>query len=205
MISKIRLEAFSDGVFAIAITLLVLQMRVPDMHQPSDQQALAALLSGWHQYLVYAASFFTIGVGWFGHYALFHNLQRVSYTTLMFNMLLLLLVSFLPFPTLVIVEYGLSRPVVMFYDLVLFAIAVIFSVLYYVAALREGKRASIEGYLRTRNLFNLLGPVVYGISTLLAVVSPVASIGLDLFVAAYYATPVTLRAAFANSPDDRGA
>src|SRR5579864_7478544 len=88
-ISKSRFEAFSDGVFAIAITLLVLEFHAPDLQSPSDAGLTAALLAIWPQYAVYAASFATIGIMWFNHYALFHNARSVSYGALIANLALL--------------------------------------------------------------------------------------------------------------------
>jgi len=91
-----RLEAFSDGVLAIAITLLVLDIKI----EPSQLAHLwKALAEEWPAYLAYVTSFFTIGGVWLAHHALFERLAVVDPVLLRLNLLLLLTVSFLPFPT----------------------------------------------------------------------------------------------------------
>jgi uncharacterized membrane protein len=95
-----RLEAFSDGVLAIAITLLVLEIRVPpgeDLAEPS--RLLAALGALWPSYLGYVISFVTIGIIWTNHHNLFRIVDRVSHGLILANLLLLLTIGFLPFPT----------------------------------------------------------------------------------------------------------
>jgi uncharacterized membrane protein len=97
-----RLEAFSDGVFAIAITLLVLEISVPE---GSGDDLLRAFLAEWPSFLAYLVSFATIGVAWLKHAAITHFLQGVDAIFIRLNLLLLLLVSFLPFPTGLVAEY----------------------------------------------------------------------------------------------------
>ena len=89
-----RLEAFSDGVFAIAITLLVLDLAVPFTRQ-SEYNLIDAIGDEWHGYLGYVVSFATIGALWLGHNAITDYLDRADTTLLRLNLLLLLLVSFL--------------------------------------------------------------------------------------------------------------
>ncbi len=96
-----RVEAFSDGVFAIAITLLVLEIRV----DPSDYDHLGrALAHEWPAYLAYVTSFLTVGGVWLSHHALFSRLRYVDAVLLRINLGLLLVVSFLPFPTGVLAQ-----------------------------------------------------------------------------------------------------
>src|ERR671938_145800 len=92
-----RLEAFSDGVFSIAATLLVLELRVP---QPDDQGLAVGLLRQWPAYAVYAVSFITIGIMWVNHHTLFSLVKRVDRP-----LLLLLAVAVVPFPTAVLGQY----------------------------------------------------------------------------------------------------
>ena len=97
-----RLEAFSDGVFAIAITLLVLDVAV----QPGwEISPLGALLKLWPQYLAYIVSFATIGAVWIGHAGITHYLHHVDWIVVRINLLLLLAVSILPFPTRLLAEF----------------------------------------------------------------------------------------------------
>ena len=97
VISVNRLEAFSDGVFAIAITLLVLELRPPTTLPLAPQ--LRAMLP---QIGAYAAAFLVVGMAWIGHHGLFHLLRRMNKTLIWLNMGLLLCVSFVPFPTMVV-------------------------------------------------------------------------------------------------------
>ena len=103
-----RMEAFSDGVFAIAITLLVLELAVPS---GSDVDLLGAVLDQWPSYLAYLVSFSTIGAVWLAHTVITEFLERATPVLIRMNLLLLMLVSFLPFPTRLLGEYvGDDRP-----------------------------------------------------------------------------------------------
>jgi len=100
---KGRLEAFSDGVFAIAITLLVLELAVPGAESGEN---LAKLLGArWPSYFAYVVSFAIIGIMWVNHHALIHNIARVDRPLLFFNLLLLFFVAVLPFPTALLAEH----------------------------------------------------------------------------------------------------
>ena len=104
--NKDRAESFSDGVFAFAITLLVLGVQVPEV-KPGDDAALrTALLHSLSQLLPYITSFATIGIIWLNHHSMFHFVQRVDHATLTLNLLLLLVVAFIPYPTAVRSRYG---------------------------------------------------------------------------------------------------
>jgi uncharacterized membrane protein len=98
-----RLEAFSDGVFAIAITLLVLEITVP---AGSEDDLLGAFLDQWRSYLAYAVSFSTVGAMWLAHSAITDYVGRANAGLVRLNLLLLMVVSFIPFPTRLLAEYG---------------------------------------------------------------------------------------------------
>lgn len=104
-----RLEAFSDGVFAIAITLLVLEIQVPGAAELRAAHGLwPALGHRWPSYVGYVISFLTIGIMWANHHALFEYIRHVNRRLMFANLLLLMGVSFLPFPTAVLAAYLLS-------------------------------------------------------------------------------------------------
>ena len=104
--SSNRLETFSDGVFAIAITLLVLEIRVPQVGEHAGPAALwAGLGQLWPSYLAYALAFSTILIAWIGHHAVLAQVEQVSLKLLFINGFFLLSISFLPFPTSVVAEY----------------------------------------------------------------------------------------------------
>ncbi|PYQ28966.1 MAG: DUF1211 domain-containing protein, partial [Acidobacteria bacterium] len=89
-----RLEAFSDGIFAIAMTLLVLEIRLPEEIPPGTLGD--ALLHVWRSYLAFLTSFATIGVMWVNHHRIFNLIRRTDQAILTLNLLLMLGVTFLP-------------------------------------------------------------------------------------------------------------
>src|SRR4029079_13892081 len=100
-----RLEAFSDGVFAIAITLLILEIKVPAGPETQEHGLWRALLERWPSYVGYVISFATIGIMWVNHHALFKYISRVDRALLLATLLLLMTVSSLPYPTAVLAEH----------------------------------------------------------------------------------------------------
>jgi len=112
-----RLIFFSDAVFAIAITLLALDLRLPGGGEsPSNAQLLAQLLGLWPKYLAYLVSFLAIGTFWLGHHRRFRFIRRYDRGLLTLNILFLMVIAFVPFPTSVISESG-NRTATIFYAL----------------------------------------------------------------------------------------
>ncbi len=105
-ISKSRLEAFSDGVIAVAITLLVLDLHVPE---PGPGSLAHQLGAEWPSYLAYAISFLAIGITWVNHHAMLRRAARVDHSILVLNILLLMCIVVLPFTTALIATY-LDQP-----------------------------------------------------------------------------------------------
>src|SRR5260370_33325631 len=103
-----RQEAFSDGVFAVAITLLVLGIQVPP-DKSGDGILLGALLSQKITLLAFVTSFATIGIMWINHHRLFTHIRRTDNILLILNLLLLLMIVFVPFPTALLTEHAV-RP-----------------------------------------------------------------------------------------------
>jgi uncharacterized membrane protein len=125
-LTKTRMEAFSDGVLAIAVTLLVLDLALRPPGSPLKQ-----FLEGWPTYLAYVVSFLTIGAAWIAHNALTDRLERVDTVLLRLNLLFLLLVAFLPYPTRLVatsLEETASpeRVATIVYGLTLLAIQIMF-------------------------------------------------------------------------------
>jgi uncharacterized membrane protein len=96
-----RIEAFSDGVFAIAITLLVIELKVPD----SEHGLWHGLVEEWPQFAAYLTSFFIIGIMWVNHHSMFNTIVRSDRVLLFLNLLLLLWTTLLPFPTRLVAEH----------------------------------------------------------------------------------------------------
>lgn len=126
-----RAEAFSDGVFAIAITLLVLDIGVPES---AFVNLWEGIVDQWPSYLAYVTSFTTIGGVWLVHHGIFRRLAAADRTVMRLNLLVLMLVAFLPFPTRLLAqaieEPDAERTAVIFYGLVLLAISLVLSALW---------------------------------------------------------------------------
>jgi uncharacterized membrane protein len=102
-IGKNRIEALSDGVFAIAMTLLVLEIHVPDLPPNAPNvQVYPALLKLWPKFFTYAVSFISLGVYWIGHHNMYHVIRRSDRVLLWLNILFFMFVAFLPFSTSVL-------------------------------------------------------------------------------------------------------
>jgi uncharacterized membrane protein len=181
-----RLEAFSDGVFAIAATLLVLEFSVG-----SGNDLGSALLHLWPSYLAYATSFLTIGIIWMNHHVCVETMGRADRTLMFLNLLLLLTVAFLPFPTRLVAEHlnhAGERPAVYAYDATFVAMALIYNVWWRYAS--GGRRLIADAVpdAAVRAITRAFDPGVpmYGSIFLLAVWSPLASVALTFAVAAFY-------------------
>jgi uncharacterized membrane protein len=126
-----RTEAFSDGVFAIAITLLVLDLSIP---ASEFDHLWSATFHEWPAYLGYVTSFLTIGGIWLAHHGVFRRLSYANDRVMRVNLLLLMAVSFLPFPTRLVAEAirdeSAERAAAIFYGAALLAIALLLSALW---------------------------------------------------------------------------
>ena len=183
-----RLETFSDGVFAIAATLLVLEIGIDTAHEHDLGQALLDL---WPSYLAYVTSFITIGIIWMNHHFCVETVGRVDRPLMFINLLLLLTISFLPFPTRLVAEHlqkGGERPAVYAYATTLVLMAVIFNGWWRYAS--GGRRLIAEHVpeARVRSISRAFnpGPPIYIATLLVAFVSPLASVLLTLAIAAFY-------------------
>ncbi len=172
-----RVEAFSDGVFAIAITLLILEVRV---EQSPEESLAAALHHALPEIGAYVASFLQIGIMWANHHALFRLIDRVDQLMLPFNLLLLGCVSFLPLPTRLVAEHTSgadARTAVLLYGGTLTANAVAFNLIWWRAGqanlLVDGVQPAL---VRDVSVRYLLGMIAYGAATLIAFVSPRAAV-----------------------------
>jgi len=103
-VSTQRIEAFSDGVFAIAITLLILEIKVPHL-VGTDKSLASGLLDLWSSYFGYVSSFIMIGIYWVNHHYVFQLYKRTDHYFLILNVLFLMCISFVPFTTSVLAEY----------------------------------------------------------------------------------------------------
>jgi uncharacterized membrane protein len=194
LVTPARLEAFSDGVFAIAITLLVLEFSVDTATQDLGEE----LLHIWPSYLAYATSFLTIGVIWVNHHSLFNYVARVDRALLFLNTLLLMVVAFTPFPTRLIAEFlreaDDEKTAALAYGITFVIMAVIFQLLWrWIATGRRLVRPEVpQEALDDITRSFTPGIAIYAGATLVALASPVASIVLYLVIALFYALPPSL-------------
>jgi uncharacterized membrane protein len=197
-----RMETFSDGVFAIAATLLVLEIGVS---ASQDQHLGRALVDLWPSYLAYATSFLIIGIIWVNHHECVACMGRVDRTMLFLNIVFLMVVSFIPFPTKLVAEH-LQREgehaAVYAYALTLLAMAVLYNVWWRYA--RRGRRLIDESVPQSRidAISRAFDPGVplYVVVLVVAFVSPLASVVLTLLLAAFYVPAGRLFERAAASP-----
>jgi uncharacterized membrane protein len=189
-----RLEAFSDGVFAIAITLLVLEIKVPSSIELVQLGGLwPALAHRWPNYVGYAMSFLIIGIMWANHHALFQYIRRVDRPLMLANLLLLMGVGFLPFPTAILAEHladqAACTQATVFYGATLIFTSLTFNLVWWTGRWRGRLLgpAFHERGLRTITRRYAFGPISYVLATGLAFVNVWLSLGLHLAVALWNA------------------
>jgi uncharacterized membrane protein len=188
-----RIEAFSDGVFAIAITLLVLDIKVPH-DAPDGSRLMHALLIQWPTYLAFVTSFATVGIMWINHHRLFTLIRRVDHLLLILNGLLLLGVTFVPFPTALVAEYAQQKGgqvAAMVYSGTFTIIAVFFNVLWRYASyenrllLPAVRPSAVKAITRAYSF----GPPLYFLSAMLALVTVPTSLAMNAALAIFFALP----------------
>jgi len=187
-----RLEAFSDGVFAIAATLLVLELRVP-----ADTTDLSgALLHLWPAYAAYLVSFLTIGIIWVNHHTLLEHCRRVDRRFLYLNLLLLVAVGIVPFPTSLVDRYIVSESgataALVVYGLGGLLIAIGFAAVFFYAThdgRLVGDRVSAR-QIRADGMLFPIGLAAYTVGIALAFVAPLASLAVYGLTAIFYALPL---------------
>jgi uncharacterized membrane protein len=188
-----RVEAFSDAVFAIAITLLVLDLKVP--RGLGDGHTLAqALIAQWPAYLAFVTSFLTILIMWVNHHRIFTLVGGCDDRLLLYNGLLLFGVTLVPFPTSLVAEHlrheG-ERTAALVYNATFIVIAICFNLLWRCAAVRDrllDPRADRAAVQRIFDAYRY-GPLWYIVAFGLAFVSVLASLLLNFALAVFYAMP----------------
>jgi uncharacterized membrane protein len=191
--STSRTEAFSDGVMAIAITLLILNVHI-DATYASDHGLVRALNHEWPAYLAYITAFLTIAIMWLNHHALFDKIKQVDKSLAWTNLALLLTISVLPFPTSVVAQYlragGTDAKVaVSFYGLVsmLNGFAWLGSWVH-LARYPELLDAPYDAaYARLERRRTAMGVTTYAAATAIAWIAPIVALLLFLAVAIFYA------------------
>jgi len=184
-----RVEAFSDGVFAIAITLLILAVGFEQAIAKGDLKQ--QLLDLWPAYIAYAASFLTVGIMWVNHHAVFRHFARVDRPLLLLNILLLMCISFTPFPTRVVAEHAQTeadrKAAAFLYGATMTLTAICFFAVWIYGSRRllraDADRREVSGITRSY----LPGTPIYATAMLISLVSPIASLIMYGAITIFYA------------------
>jgi len=186
-----RFETFSDSVFAIAATLLVVNLRIPDLSKLTSAQSTLRLAWLWPQLLEYATSFAIIGVLWINHHALFHFLKKVDRVSLIINLGLLMCVAFIPYPTALMAQYPRNRAAVILFGCTMAAAGFVFSALWFYAVRQHfrSEQHIDRRFIRDASMWTLGYPTAYFLATALALVDPRLSIALYAIIPIVYLLP----------------
>ncbi|MBO2462278.1 TMEM175 family protein [Actinomadura violacea] len=185
-ISPDRLRALSDGVFAIAATLLILEVKPP----AADEGVWSGLRHEWPALDAYAVSFLIIGIAWIHHHNLFHQVRKVDRGLLFLNLGMLATISFLPLPAATLGNHlgrGDAPAAAVFYSMSMAAASLWFTLFWHHLCRRPAlmhPRAR-DGARRARAR-SLLGPVGYAVAALVALLSPVGSLVLSAAIVLYF-------------------
>jgi uncharacterized membrane protein len=189
-VNKRRVENFSDGIFAVAITILIFNIPVP---HGAPGTLFDSLTSQWPSYAAYVASFMTIGVMWVNHHAMFERMTAIDRPLLMLNLLLVMLVVFIPYPTELLGKYipgggADARTAATFYALVSVGLALMFSSMWTYIVTHPA--LLVPGFDREAAWNSLprfsIGFVFYVLCVPLAQISPIAVVVVLAAVAVYY-------------------
>ncbi len=189
-----RIEAFSDGVFGIAITLLVLNVKIPTPDQTTQGGLLSALIVQWPIYLALIASFFFILVMWINHHRLFTVIRKSDNNLMLLNGLLLFGVTIVPFPTALAAQYLQDRDqviAIMIYNGWFFFVAICFNILWAYASYNNRLFSPQTDLRLARHIARqyIWGPLLYLVAILSALISPLLSLLMSLLLAVFFALP----------------
>lgn len=186
-----RVEAFSDGVFAVIITILVLELKVPE---ETGSDFWHGVREQWPHYAAYVVSFLIIGVMWVNHHTIFSHIKRVDRPLLFLNLLVLMVVSVVPYTTNVLAEHlmeegGSAKAAAVLYSLVTVAYALAFMAFWWYVT-RVGHlfhdQVDKDGARATRVRFGL-GAIAYPCTVVLAFFSAPLTLVAHFLIALYYA------------------
>jgi uncharacterized membrane protein len=186
-----RVEAFSDGVLAIVITLLVLEIKVPHLEAAhSINTSISALLNLIPKFLGYFLSFFFIAVFWVNHHRFFLLIKQVDNGLLWLNNLLLLSISFTPFPTAWIGEYPNDAIGLVLFSFVLILAGIVFNIMWRYANRAKLFHDTVEApVILQAQKIGLVGPLIYFIAGMLSFILPLLTWLLFFVVPIIYAFP----------------
>lgn len=178
-----RVEAFSDGVLAIIITIMVLELKAP------EEPGVEHLWRLWPTFLAYAISFAYVGIYWVNHHRLFSHAKRVTNALVWFNLFLLFALSLIPFSTAYLGAQHFSRDATLLYMATMLLPSLSYVPLQGVIRRTGAKTALAETYHRQTQRKGLVATAIYIVGVPLTFVSPWAGIGCALLVAILWFLP----------------
>jgi len=181
--SKARLEAFSDGVLAVIITIMVLDLKAPE----SDD--LAALTRLWPSFAIYVVSFAFVAIYWINHHALLAAARQATATLIWANNALLFCLSLIPFATAYVGATHLSPLATAVYAALQFACGLSFMLTFSTIVAQRRDDAEFIAAARSQRLQHFAANAVYLVSILVAAISPVSALALFLAIAIAYVVP----------------
>jgi len=194
-ISTHRLEAFSDGVFAIAITLLILEIKVPG-HDMLDHESLSRyLLRIWPKYFAYVMSFIAIGIYWSNHHYIFKLYTKTNHIFNLMNVIFLMAIAFLPFPTAVFGDYIMDdmqrKSAVTFYAIGIYLPALVWLLMWWYAIyerrlIDHRLSDSFIQYLTRQYIFSNF---IYIVAIIVSLYNSTISIFINIGLTALYLLP----------------
>ena len=178
-----RVEAFSDGVLAIIITIMVLELKAP------EEPGVAHLWRLWPTFLAYAISFAYVGIYWVNHHRMFSHARRVTNALVWFNLLLLFTLSLMPFSTAYLGNQHFSHDATLLYMVTVLLPALAYTPLQRVIAATGAKTEAAKTYHRQTSRKGYVATAIYLIGIPLTFVSPWAAIGCAVLVAILWFLP----------------
>jgi uncharacterized membrane protein len=193
--NKNRLEAFSDGVFAIAITLLILVIHIPQPSELHNTTLFVFLMKQWQSYVGFVLSFILIGIVWINHHTMFSYIKKTNHVLNIINLFLLMNIAFLPFPTALLALYigqpHAQQTSIMVYSGALAEGGIFFNLIWWYA-LRSGlvEKGKESEELHALGKKYVVGPILYFIAFLLSFFfNGTISILFCIFLALFYLVP----------------
>ncbi|HEX4850624.1 MAG TPA: TMEM175 family protein, partial [Puia sp.] len=194
-LSTQRLEAFSDGVFAIAITLLILEIKIPDSETLAHQSLFHYLSGLWPKYFAYVSSFIVIGIYWANHHYIFKLYKRTDHIFNILNVLFLMTISFLPFPTAIFGEYITDdvrrQSAVTFYAISTYLPAIVWLSMWLYGSYEKRllDRRLTDNFIQYLTRLFYLSNLLYFIAIGVSFFSPLTTIILNIVLALLYLLP----------------
>jgi uncharacterized membrane protein len=173
LLSKDRIEGLADGIFAFAMTLLVLNLAIPEQAQITDTGLLTILVSQGHRFFNYALAFILLGILWIVHHQQFNNIPKVNSRLIWINIFILMFIALMPFSSDLIGDYAETKVAEIFFCLNLFIIGTLYSFNWLYASKNRLITPDMDtDSIRRGERRNLVTPVVSLLAILLTLILP---------------------------------